>query len=33
MVLGKCKKYNMAKSAIVKELVCYMMSMATDNIV
>jgi transposase len=33
MVLGKCKKHNVAKTAIARELACFMWGMMTDNIV
>jgi transposase len=32
MVLGKCKKHNVAKTAIARELACFMWGMMTDNI-
>jgi transposase len=32
MVLGKCKKHNVAKTAIARELACFMWGMITDNI-
>jgi transposase len=32
MVLGKCKKHNVAKTAIARELACFMWGMLTDNI-
>jgi transposase len=32
MVLGKCKKHNVAKIAIARELACFMWGMMTDNI-
>jgi transposase len=32
MVLGKCKKHNVAKMAIARELACFMWGMMTDNI-
>ncbi len=33
MVLSKCKKHNVAKTAIARELACFMWGMMTDNIV
>ncbi len=32
MVLNKCKKHNVAKTAIARELACFMWGMMTDNI-
>ena len=32
MVLSKCKKHNVAKTAIARELACFMWGMMTDNI-
>jgi transposase len=32
MVLGKCKKHNVAKTAIARELACFIWGMMTDNI-
>jgi transposase len=32
MVLGKCKKHNVAKTAIARELACFMWGMMTENI-
>ena len=32
MVLGKCKKHNVAKTAIARELACFMWGIMTDNI-
>lgn len=32
MVLGKCKKHNVAKTAIARELACFMWDMMTDCI-
>ena len=32
MVLGKSKKHNVAKTAITRELACFMWGMMTDNI-
>ena len=32
MVLGKCKKHNVAKTAIARELACFMWGMMTDHI-
>ena len=32
MVLNKCKKHNVAKTAIARELACFMCGMMTDNI-
>ena len=32
MVLGKSKKHNVAKTAIARELACFMWGMMTDNI-
>jgi transposase len=32
MVLGKCKKHNVAKTAIARELACFMWGMMTNNI-
>ena len=32
MVLSKCKKHNVAKTAIARELACFMRGMMTDNI-
>jgi transposase len=32
MVLGKCKKHNVAKTAISRELACFMWGMMTNNI-
>ena len=32
MVLGKSKSHNVAKTAIARELACFMWGMMTDNI-
>jgi transposase len=32
LVLSKCKKHNVAKTAIARELACFMWGMMTDNI-
>ena len=32
MVLNKCKKHNVAKTAIAREPACFMWGMMTDNI-
>ena len=32
MVLGKSKKHNVAKTAVARELACFMWGMMTDNI-
>ena len=32
LVLGKCKKHNVAKTAIARELACYIWGMMTGNI-
>ena len=32
MVLGKCKKHNVATTAVARELACFMWGMMTDNI-